>query len=934
MKENFKLSNSELLRQKAEKLLKEKNLKTPPPSAEADMQKLVHELQVYQIELEMQNEELKAARKYAEELSDQKYAKLYDLSPCGYITLSVDGKIVELNISAAEILGKEKQSIINSSFEVFLSNASKSNFHVFIDNVFKNKVKEKCYVEILTKGSIPLYVHLSAIAQENGKQCLIALFDNTDRQQAEMGLKESELNHKDFVNQLPDIIYKYSNKRGSLFWSESVKNILGFETAELQKNPFLWMNSIHPDDIDYVREAIESQKDEHNSTIEYRIKTKSGTWIWLHDYFIYKTLQGDEIIIEGHASDITHQKIMEFSLKEKEEKYRTLLENIGEGIGFVNPSEEFEFVNPAAERIFGVGKNQLLGKNLRLFISPEQYLAVLDQTRMRIAGRRTNYDIELILPNDKIRNINVTAVPQFDTFNNYIGALGIFTDTTERMQVVRALKESEHKFRTLFESAQEGIIQFTVDGKILAVNESFASMHGYTIDEMLKMNIKDLNTSETNKGMDARIEKFSKGESLTFEVEHFCKNGQTIPFEVSANKMSVGENNYILSFHRDITDRKLAEKALRESEEKFRSLVANIQGAVYRCSASFPWGLEYFSEPIAEITGFEVEEFLTKKIDFTDLIHADDINLVKSVIGNGVKNHKEYELEYRITNKKGECVWVFERGKAVYNSNGVAQYLIGVILNITDRKETEIRLQKYALELNNHIADKDRFISILAHDLKNPFSVLLGFSGLLAKNIRKYDIDKIENQVNIINQTTKQTFHLLDELLLWARAQTGKLPYKPQKINLALVCNQIIEILRLAAMAKNITLDYLGKDEIVIFADINMVNTILRNLISNAIKFTKSDGKIFIFAEKHSTEATITVSDNGIGIAPHIINKMFDISQNHSSKGTANEAGTGLGLLLCKEFVEKHGCKIWVESELGKGSNFNFTMPLCVERKN
>src|ERR1035437_4039054 len=223
------------------------------------------------------------------------------------------------------------------------------------------------------------------------------------------------------------------------------------------------------------------------------------------------------------------------------------------------------------------------------------------------------------------------------------------------------------------------------------------------------------------------------------------------------------------------------------------------------------------------------------------------------------------------------------------------------------------------LQLN---ADKDRFISILAHDLRSPFTVLLGMSEFLIENIREYDTDESENHLKLIKNSAQDTFALLEDLLKWIRAQSGNIPFKPQNLIFADICNDILKTLNPNADIKNISINYSKVDHLTVFADADMLKTVLRNLASNAIKFTNNGGTISINAIENSSNVTISVSDNGIGISPENLIKLFDISQVLSTKGTAKETGTGLGLLLCKEFVEKHGGKIWVESECGKGSIF------------
>ena len=233
------------------------------------------------------------------------------------------------------------------------------------------------------------------------------------------------------------------------------------------------------------------------------------------------------------------------------------------------------------------------------------------------------------------------------------------------------------------------------------------------------------------------------------------------------------------------------------------------------------------------------------------------------------------------------------------------------------------------LQLNS---DKDLFISILAHDLRSPFTALLGLSDILIENIRIYDIDEIENLLKQIRNSSQDTFTLLEDLLKWTSTQSGKIPFKPQNLNFTDICKNILKTLNTNAAAKNIDIKNYIADHICVFADIDMLKTVLRNIVSNAIKFTNNGGIISISSEESFGIAIITVSDNGIGIKPDKLTKLFDISQRQTTIGTAKETGTGLGLILCKEFIEKNGGKIWVKSEYGKGSEFKFSLPMVNEQ--
>jgi signal transduction histidine kinase len=245
---------------------------------------------------------------------------------------------------------------------------------------------------------------------------------------------------------------------------------------------------------------------------------------------------------------------------------------------------------------------------------------------------------------------------------------------------------------------------------------------------------------------------------------------------------------------------------------------------------------------------------------------------------------------------------------------------------VLQRNEEEIKKQNYQLaELN---ATKNKFFSIIAHDLRGPFHGILGMSELLVKPDQDYSHEETNSFLKLIHQAANNAFNLLENLLEWSRTQTGKIDFKPIVFKVKSSIQTVINLTDNSAKAKQITLIDKVAYDFELFADFNMFNTILRNLITNAIKFTHRKGQISIEASQKNNEIEFAVSDTGIGMSEETMNKLFKISEKITSLGTESETGTGLGLLLCKEFVEKHGGKIKVESEPGKGSCFKFTLPL------
>jgi len=284
-------------------------------------------------------------------------------------------------------------------------------------------------------------------------------------------------------------------------------------------------------------------------------------------------------------------------------------------------------------------------------------------------------------------------------------------------------------------------------------------------------------------------------------------------------------------------------------------------------------------------------------------------------------------IESNWKRKDGVDIYVRESAKAFRDENGKTLYYEGTVEDITQRKHAELLLLKQANELRELNATKDKFFSIIAHDLRSPFNSILGFSELLQDEAKFTEIATIERYATIISSTARNTLSLLDNLLAWARMQQGKVKFNPVSVILSNLIKQEFSVLENSALQKNISLISGFTENIILVADENMLSTTLRNLFSNAIKFTPNNGKVTVMAKVEDGQVEISVSDTGIGMEEQTIQRLFNIETSFTTRGTQNEKGTGLGLLLCKEFIEKHGGEISVKSELGKGSTFSFTLP-------
>ncbi|MCF6269650.1 MAG: hybrid sensor histidine kinase/response regulator [Melioribacteraceae bacterium] len=268
----------------------------------------------------------------------------------------------------------------------------------------------------------------------------------------------------------------------------------------------------------------------------------------------------------------------------------------------------------------------------------------------------------------------------------------------------------------------------------------------------------------------------------------------------------------------------------------------------------------------------------------------------------------------------------------IHSALSINDYINRLESEITVRKRTEDRLKHSKKELKKTNIDKDTFFTIISHDLRSPFNSLMGICQMLDEEFDELDREEIKELISTLRKSTNSVYELLDGLLDWSRANTGRMDYEPKEIDLYEISMNVKVLLQETSNNKNIKLVNNIKENSKVFADANMLSTIFRNLIINAIKFTPIGGSITIFAKRKGGKFLTTISDNGIGISENDRKKLFRIDVHHTTYGTNKEIGTGLGLILCKELVKKNNGKIWVESELGKGSKFTFSLPIEISK--
>ena len=324
------------------------------------------------------------------------------------------------------------------------------------------------------------------------------------------------------------------------------------------------------------------------------------------------------------------------------------------------------------------------------------------------------------------------------------------------------------------------------------------------------------------------------------------------------------------------------------------------------------------------LLGYDNNELIGNSVN--KIINRDLLNDLKTDKFKDVSNMENVETTYKTSS--GEEIPVSMSVTILRNRREEVYGALYVAQDIRERKEAEKKINKYVKQLKQLNASKDRFFSIIAHDLRNPFTAVLGFADILAKDAHELSHDEIKEFSNSLYTQSKAIYDLLENLLGWSRIQTGRMEYNPENINLCEFVKELMGVFSSLVSQKKIGLNINCDPGIKVFADENMLSTVFRNLTSNAIKFTNEAGSIFIDAKEVDDKfVEVSVKDTVVGIPLDDREKLFKIDEHLSTKGTNNEEGTGLGLILCKDLVNKNGGEINVESEVGKGTTFKFTVP-------
>ncbi len=558
-------------------------------------------------------------------------------------------------------------------------------------------------------------------------------------------------------------------------------------------------------------------------------------------------------------------------------------------------------------------------------------------------------------------------------------------EISARSQIEDALNKSRRLLKHIFASLEEVVLVVDRHSRTVALaNPALEQIFGYTQQDVLGKGIDFLYMSHEESELFERdiLNTLEAGELFHAEAKMRHKDNSVFISEHKATAITDAKEQIIAVIHivRDITERKLSEKALQHHNQEL--LLLNRIGHLVSSSLEL--------HQVLEIALKEIQKRLkVVSASFWLLVPETQELLCVHAIGPG----RGELIQQRLAPGQGIAGWVVRHGKSaniadveedsrhfagVDKQTGVTvQSMLSVplrskgnaigALNLTDsepahfstqdlqfveliastvaiavenarlyataqqeiveRKQAEEALQEANEQLKLANDSKDKFFSIISHDLRSPFSVLLGYTEVMNIFFDEYSPEKLKDEIQRVYHTAGKLYALLENLLTWSRVQRGAMQFEPKRLELQEIVKDCLDLFLSKAEQKQVRIHSSVSDELGVWADLNMLNTILRNLISNALKFAEAGGEVTVSARQDAEQIEVAVSDTGVGIASEDLSKLFRIDIQFSESGTAGEKGTGLGLNLCHDLVQRNAGKIWVESEIGKGTTFRFTLP-------
>jgi PAS domain S-box-containing protein len=901
-------------------------------------EKLASELIIANLALGLQ-EELIEAKEKAEE-SEKKFKLLYENAPLNYQSLDINACLIDVNPTWLQTLGYKREEVIGRPFSDFMTSESakliKERFPAFVD---KGEIHNYEFEMIRKDGTRFLVSYDGKIGYDelghfNKTHCIFT--DITVRKKAE---KERE-QFFNFFKLSPDIMVIADPNGAFKAVNPTTTALLGYSEGELLSKPFI--DFIHPDDKQSTLDEMASQiKIGSSLNFENRYKRKNGSYILLSWCSYFNKKEG---ITYATARDVTIERMIEIELlkakekaEESEKKFRNLFENspIAKSITEIDGSL---LVNKSFCDILGYSKKELETKKWEEITFPEEIEKTdeIVQSLLKGTNIQERFEKRYVHKNGNIIYAEVSTFLQRDNNNNPQYFITSFNDVTLRK---KAEKERE-QFFNFFKLSPDIMVIADPFGAFKAVNPATTELLGYSEEVLLSkpyidfVHPDDIQITQEEAGQNIH------GYTLNFENRYKSKDGSYILLSWSSYFSK--EEGITYATARDVTSERMIEIELLNAKEKAERNEKELKKAQQIAHVG-SWYMDIktnevvWTEELYKMYGFDPLFTVPSYTEHQKLFTAESWEILSKSVTNIRETGIPYEHELKIVKEDGSKGWVWVRGETVLDKENKIIGLWGAAQDITEKKQSEIEL----IEAKEHAEESDRlksaFLANMSHEIRTPMNGILGFSDLLKTPNLSGEVQ--QQYIQIIEKSGMRMLNIINDIISISKIESGVMEVNLKASNINEQIEYIDTLFKPEAEAKGITLSFnksLSLKEANVKTDHEKLNAILASLVKNAIKYTLSGSIEFGYMLKKDTEPVeveFYVKDTGIGIDKDRQEAIFErfIQADILDKDAFH--GAGLGLSISKAYVELLGGKIWVESEIGRGSIFYFTLPYDVETK-
>jgi len=867
---------------------------------------------------------MKSVKSTIQRVDEEELLKIMgDKSPVG-ICIMQDGKFCYVNskfpiaigYTADKLIGKDSlEIVVPEDREMVRENTIK---------MLKGKLTSPYQFRVTCKdGSIAWVIATVKSIQYHGRRATLGNYmEVTERKQAEEALRQSEERYQTILEEMEDSYFEVDLGGHLTFANSSLCRNLGYSMEELIGMRMSYKSFTAEDDIESVFRVFNEvyQTGVPNKGFPWKTLRKDGSHGFAETSIsLLRNNKGEVIGFRGIGRDITDRKKMEEVLRQSEERYRTILEETGDGYFETDLAGNSTFVNDAQTRLLGYSREEIIGMNFKAFTPEEKVKAVFEAyNRMYRTGEPLrNFPTEIIRKDGSHGFAETSAFPIRNDKGEIIGFRGVRRDITERKKMEEALRQSEERYRTILEEMEDSYFEVDLGGHLTFVNSSTCRNLGYSREELIGMSYKSFTVEEDIESV-FRVfnEVYQTGvPNKGFPWKVIRKDGGHGFAEASVSLLR-DDKREIIGFRgvgRDITERKQAEERLRQSEENYRALFdTSVIGTIVIDAETMK--LVMANQAAAKM--FElgsVEEGIG--LDLLDFVPPEDRERVLEVIR---KDLFEQDLrrtnEFRAVNKSGRELWISVTAARIMHEGKLAG-----LISFTDI--TEQKRQSERLMLTDRLASLGELASGAAHELNNPLTSIIGFSQLL---MEKEVPDDIHEDLKLIYNEAQRAVSVTKNLLTFARKHA---PVK-QRDQINNIIEDVLKLRTYEHKVNGIEVErQLAPNLPKIMVDYFQMQQVFMNIIINAEYFmTKAHNKgtLTITTKKQGNTVMISFADDGPGIPPENVKRIFDPFFTTKEAGK----GTGLGLSICHGIVTGHGGQIYVRSQLGKGATVFVELPI------